>query len=661
MRVLGPINWRLSRPADRAYMTLARTLLGVLRSTFREGVTTGAMTRIYGDTEITVAFFNGLPVVTINSGGEEGGEKKNLNLAVYTGSMNNQFYIYKMDDQQGQTRWLGKLDIDVEHKTLKFGGQEDIQFVASMTQDVYQLRAKSTYTGKAKLLVQAWRGAESSRTKQQLLDLTDMYDGRSCGVGIYTEGTRYWLLAIKDGVLYSHRISFGPVGSIVNAATSGYDEIQRTKAEVYMFADCAIGDAETIGPISIDGDPYAYSWKFNRLGTKAAICTHEYLGSGLTAYQQSRLYILTISRDDSGFSFDLSMDESKSWTHPALKLIIWTPYYSANWMQAKAPSDLSYTITNSSANPIYCWYDAENVLQVVRSDVYEDSSPPYDAAALALAQGGYTVCFEHSGGTSYRKPSYVSITGFYLDGAFSVETSTKGNTYSCYINATEYNGRTDNNPYDPPNGPEWCENKPPNDAATAKGGYKDFYNGTGGLSTTTMAEALFIPYFDAECAFVLRAYTDAYSNSIHHGREDFVAGYDYTLLGVPTGSRHAVCTAGFGDQTYGDGVSNGTHFIDETTAVAIEDAFVKSFFAGTEWNNDITITTNISLTYTVQDLYMEPDYAFGGYLQLQVDATQAYNGAVNAFTYLGIEGRDYYLTEGVPVAQKGSGVFAGWA
>lgn len=71
MRVLSPINWRLSRPADRAYMTLARTLLGVLRSTFREGVTTGAMTRMYGSTEITVAFFSGLPVVTIKSMGED--------------------------------------------------------------------------------------------------------------------------------------------------------------------------------------------------------------------------------------------------------------------------------------------------------------------------------------------------------------------------------------------------------------------------------------------------------------------------------------------------------------------------------------------------------------------------------------------------------------
>lgn len=71
MRVLGPINWRLSRPADRAYMTLARTLLGTLRSTFREGVTTGAMTRTYGSTEITVAFFSGLPVVTIKSMGED--------------------------------------------------------------------------------------------------------------------------------------------------------------------------------------------------------------------------------------------------------------------------------------------------------------------------------------------------------------------------------------------------------------------------------------------------------------------------------------------------------------------------------------------------------------------------------------------------------------
>lgn len=642
-------------------MTLARTLLGTLQSTFREGVTTGSITRNYGDTEITVAFFDGAPIVTIKSGGEEGQESKSLTLTVYTGSMNNQFYIYKMDDQQGQTRWLGKLSISTEQKTLKFNGQEDIQFVASMSIDIYLLRVKSTYTGKAKLLVQAWIGAESSSTKQKLVDLTDMYDGRYCGVGIYTEGTRYWLLAIKDGILYSHRISFGTIGSIINSATSGYNETQRTKAEVYMFADCSIGDAEVVGPVSIDGDPYAYSWKFNRLGTKAAICTHEYLGSGLTAYQQSRLYTISISRDESGFSFDLSMDESQPWTHPALKLIIWAPYYATNWMQAKAPSDLSYTITNSSANPIYCWYDNANVLRVIRSDVYEDPSPPYDAAALALAQGGYTVCFEHSGGTSYRKPTYISRTGFYLTDAFSVEESIQGNTYRVYVDATQYNGRTNGSPYDPPDGPEWCELKPPADAATSKGGVKDFYLESGATSTTAMADALFIPYFDAECAFVLRAYTDAYSNSVHHGNEDFVAGYDYTLAGVPTGSRHAVCDAFFGTQTYGDGVSNGTRYIDETTSVAAEDAFVKSFFAGTEWDNIDTITTNIATTYTVQDVYMEPDYAFGGYLQLQVDATQAYNGAVNAFTYLGIEGQDYYLTEGVPVAHKGSGIFAGWA
>jgi len=165
------------------------------------------------------------------------------------------------------------------------------------------------------------------------------------------------------------------IPKIAKSLVSKYFVIKATdpekaeKLESYIFA------VATISPVSIpvtidlsaiaDGNPIAYSWKFNTMGTEASIVTHRYTinASGneeLNSYVFTATFVPSVDQGTgtvSGFTGNLAMISGPNRWDPRFAHVK-VPCYSCNLSGLMEMSPPASSAIEDFDAPVYCWYDS---------------------------------------------------------------------------------------------------------------------------------------------------------------------------------------------------------------------------------------------------------------------------------------------------------------
>jgi hypothetical protein len=261
----------------------------------------------------------------------------------------------------------------------------------------------SVFTGMMRLYMQAYYGADNELTNQFSLKATPAGDWLLyCGIlqigfwshlsgGIVRVGEdddldfRYVAISSLPGggnyIVHEYPIV---VAAAATPAINDYRDVEssdedKEKALAYIFAHSRIRSTtpRVVDTFELDneGASACYGWHFNNAGTKASICLTELFidGSDKWNYDSSEVTLTFAEEIEPDGSITLVLDsvsetDKVRWCDKA-NVDIWRPnadnitcsrvYYTYPF--SNRPTQYSYTDA-----PIYCWYNKEDDLQVVK-------------------------------------------------------------------------------------------------------------------------------------------------------------------------------------------------------------------------------------------------------------------------------------------------------
>lgn len=249
-------------------------------------------------------------------------------------------------------------------------------------------------SGKAKLLLQALLGRADSRDAQCALGSLRGLDTLESTLGLYSyeddQGYALVQIAIESGFAYVRVAPLHYNRALHQTLRPLVQQqgIRLEQAEAYWLASTAAQDASpvvefAVGPVI--GKPYAYGWKLNRKGDRASLVTYERVyveGVDRILYYVGRRYEITILEDGPRtLANRYGLRVAMTTPEPGAQ---YTPRTNGDllWYPSKAPDGsaklkcfywedrVGHYANGASvtcdAVPIYCWYDEQDRLQVVR-------------------------------------------------------------------------------------------------------------------------------------------------------------------------------------------------------------------------------------------------------------------------------------------------------
>ena len=391
------------------------------------------------------------------------------------------YYATPQQQYYASGKLLGKLNPPAtQFKTAPANGTPGDSFKAKEGADLFGKKdcaAKcppSMFTGKARLYAQSQLGAPVGLWKWSLeqpeyLPPQWVHDnGYTLDIhtGIYTDANNgHWLLTISgSGVLVVKLIPSRAAKELVPLLSSTGHSGDRMQIEAYILGHSRPDPSSAVFvPVSDLPPPYmlGYSWKFNWGGDKADIIEHQE-GS---PYHTSTHYRLTIARDMSTvvaseadrWSFVVSIVEGPvQWHAPKYSQVIANPAWFSN-----ALSVFGTLYGGHTGNaPIYCFYNDNNFLEVVRytgsggeSKVMysRDANPAYYGPICdwtinltpigmnATEWDTHNIVEERGGMVERRQRVYnPSTLGFYANTVSGVATFNSYTYYLASLSGMEY-------------------------------------------------------------------------------------------------------------------------------------------------------------------------------------------------------------------------------
>lgn len=316
---------------------------------------------------------------------------------------------------------------------------------------VYHYAQPTAATGKLKLYLQCLLGQRGDKLVNtqttQMLAMPGTYYGTW---GLYSAPSGAYFLVN----LYSDRVWFYPLSTsrlgrslqaLLESQAPADDFASRLKIEAYVLAETRFqppGESNLTGAIengfvryfiSDDAIPsdatietLAYGWKGSWDGSEWSIVVRQPIPDGPGyKWQWMRRYKLRIEEViDTETNVRLlnpylSLEEEGAWTPRVATDIVWTPLRipvgpeDMTWVQWQPSASIPVTLLDGDV-PVYCWYDSQDNLIVVRYNLQSSVNYGFNSSAVTLVNSLYT-CNGSGAAAQYVWTLNEKTKGFYVD------------------------------------------------------------------------------------------------------------------------------------------------------------------------------------------------------------------------------------------------------
>jgi len=179
------------------------------------------------------------------------------------------------------------------------------------------------------------------------------------------------------------------------------------RLESYLLATAAVDESATWTEVEMSGNtvagtPFYYGWKSNWAGDEWAVVTNEPIYEGIRiVFHTARRYTITLTPhlDEDGLlvsiSGQFSKVEEQNYTPRVNVDLLWYPDPIEQALVPFIPvtsATIQYPKLLEGDAPVYCWYDDEDLLVVVRHTLDEiPAKPNFDVTIDFSFEGSYGV------------------------------------------------------------------------------------------------------------------------------------------------------------------------------------------------------------------------------------------------------------------------------